>query len=135
LQNNNKAVFDAGAGFLYFDGTPGKKANFYAGYAASHLTKPTDDFTEKENAKLPMRHTFHAGVKLSLSDNFSLTPNILYLKQGSAEEKMIGAYGQVKAAPETDFLIGANYRFKDAVSPFVGFTHKRLMLAASYDIN
>jgi len=65
----------------------------------------------------------------------SLTPNLLYLRQGTAEEKAIGAYAQMKAGLETDFLLGANYRFKDAVSPFVGFTHKRIVLGVSYDVN
>ena len=32
-------------------------------------------------------------------------------------------------------LIGANYRFEDAISPFFGFTYKNMMLGASYDIN
>ena len=135
LSNKNVTSFDAGAGILYFDATPGKKANFYAGYAASHLTKPKDNFASDEKAVVPMRHTIHAGIRLKLSEMLSLTPNALYLKQGTAEEKMVGAYLQVKAATETDFLIGANYRFEDALTPFVGFTHKRMVLGASYDIN
>jgi hypothetical protein len=32
-------------------------------------------------------------------------------------------------------MIGANYRFEDAISPFVGFTYKNMVLGASYDIN
>jgi type IX secretion system PorP/SprF family membrane protein len=135
LKNKNATSFDAGAGFLYFDATPNKKANFYIGYAASHLTKPTDDFSGTGKEKLPMRHTIHAGVRLRMSDVVSLTPNALYLRQGNAEEKTIGAYAQLKAGTLTDFLIGANYRFDDAISPFVGFTHKRIVLGVSYDVN
>ena len=135
FRNNNASSFDAGAGILYFDATPGKKANFYAGYSASHITKPTDDFSGKANSTLPMRHTIHTGVKLKVNDVFSITPNVLYLKQGTAEETMLGAYGQLKAGPETDLMIGANYRFDDALSPFVGFTHKGMVLGVSYDIN
>ena len=135
LKNNNASSFDAGAGFLYFDATPGKKANFYAGYAASHLTKPTDDFSGKDDATMPVRHTMHAGVRIKLSEMVSLTPNALYLRQGSAEEKMLGAYAQIKAGTETDFLLGANYRFNDAMTPFVGFTHKKFVLGVSYDVN
>ncbi|MEP7163152.1 MAG: PorP/SprF family type IX secretion system membrane protein [Ferruginibacter sp.] len=135
LKNKNASSFDAGAGILYFDGTANRKANFYIGYAASHITKPTDDFSGKANDKLPMRHTAHAGVRLKLSDVVSITPNVLYLRQGNAEEKTIGLYAQLKAAAETNFLIGANYRLKDAVSPFVGFTHKSIVLGVSYDVN
>jgi hypothetical protein len=32
-------------------------------------------------------------------------------------------------------MLGANYRFNDAASPFVGFTYNNMMLSASYDIN
>lgn len=135
LKNNTASSFDAGAGLLYFDATPGKKANFYAGYAASHLTKPTDDFSGSGDETLPMRHTIHAGVRLKLSEMLSITPNALYLRQGNAEEKMLGAYAQIKAGMETDFLLGANYRFDDALTPFVGFTHKKFVLGVSYDVN
>ena len=135
LKTKSASSFDAGAGILYFDATPNRKANFYIGYAASHITKPTDKFSGTGKASLPMRNTVHAGVRLKLSDVVSITPNILYLRQGNAEEKAVGLYTQLKAAPETNFLIGANYRLEDAISPFVGFTHKRIVLGVSYDIN
>jgi hypothetical protein len=70
-----------------------------------------------------------------LSDLVSLTPNILYLKQGTAQEKMVGAYARLIAAPGTDLMLGANYRFNDALSPFVGFSHKNMVLGVSYDVN
>jgi Bacteroidetes-specific putative membrane protein len=126
---------DAGAGILYYDAEPGKKANLYGGFSVSHLTRPDDKFTETGNARIPMRYTFHAGVRLALSDVFSLTPNALYLMQGKAQEKMVGAYGQLKAGPATDIMLGANYRFDDAISPYVGFMHNNLMLGVSYDVN
>jgi hypothetical protein len=82
-----------------------------------------------------MRFTGHAGVRLAISPQFSITPNFLYLSQGTATEKMIGAYGQFKTTADVDLMIGANYRFEDAISPFFGFTYKNMMLGASYDIN
>ncbi|HNU15312.1 MAG TPA: type IX secretion system membrane protein PorP/SprF, partial [Chitinophagaceae bacterium] len=71
----------------------------------------------------------------TLSERFSITPNFLYLSQGSATEKMAGAYSQYKATSDVNLMIGANYRFEDAISPFFGFTYKNMMLGASYDIN
>ncbi len=82
-----------------------------------------------------MRYTAHAGVKLALSETFSLTPNALYLRQGNASEKMVGAYAQLKASDNTEFLLGGNYRFKDAIVPFAGFYYKSIVLGLSYDIN
>lgn len=132
----SSTVFDAAAGVVYYDAAPGKKANIFAGFSASHLTQPEDPFTNGPvKAKLPMRYTLHGGVKLNLSENFNLVPNALYLRQGTAEEKMIGAYGQIKVSEVMDFLVGVNYRFKDAVVPFAGLYYKSMTLGFSYDAN
>lgn len=135
INQNSSSSFDAGAGVLYFDGEAGKKTNFFAGYSAGHLTRPEDKFRAFGDSRVPVRHTVHAGLKFNLSETFSLTPNLLYLKQGSASEKMIGAYGQYKVTPATDLMLGANYRFNDAFSPYIGFTFRNTVLGASYDIN
>ena len=135
LSNRNVSTFDMGAGVLYFDATSNRKANMYVGYAVSHLTKPTDKFSGSGDATLPMRHTIHGGVRIKVNETLSITPNALYLRQGNAQETMLGVFGSIKAATETDILAGANYRFDDAISPFVGFSHKRFVLGVSYDIN
>jgi type IX secretion system PorP/SprF family membrane protein len=136
LSTNSSMSFDAGAGIAYFDGTPGKTANVFAGFSAFHLTQPQDPFiTAGTNEKLPVRYAIHGGVKLNLSETFSLIPNIVYLRQGNAEEKMAGAYAQLTINETTDFLAGANYRFKDAMVPFVGLYYKQMLLGFSYDVN
>jgi type IX secretion system PorP/SprF family membrane protein len=127
--------FDMGAGAMYFDANPDKKANIYGGFSAGHITGTTDIFSSNAvKPKLPVRYTVHGGVKLKMSDKFSLTPNFLYLTQGTAQEKMLGAYGQLKASDDFDLLFGANYRFEDAVVPFAGFYYKNIVLGLSYDI-
>lgn len=135
LTRTSANSFDAGAGLLYFDAQPGKKMNFFGGFSASHLTRPEDKFGSSGDARLPVRYTVHAGIRIMLSDVLSITPNGLFLQQGSATEKMLGAYAQLKADNDFDFLVGANYRFKDAVSPYVGFYYKSFVLGASYDVN
>jgi type IX secretion system PorP/SprF family membrane protein len=132
----SSAVFDAGAGVVYYDATPGKKSNVFAGFSASHLTQPEDAFTNGPvKGKLPIRYTVHGGVKLNLSDAFNLVPNALYLRQGTAEEKMLGAYGQIKSSEFFDFILGFNYRFNDAMVPFTGFFYKNMTMGFSYDAN
>ena len=131
----SSTMFDMGAGALYIDGKPGKKANFYGGVAVSHLTQPEDDFIQDVEAKLPMRLTLHGGLRIAVNENWSITPNVLYLAQGNARETMVGAYAQVMVAPTSDFLFGANYRVNDAFSPYIGFYHKNFVLGASYDVN
>jgi type IX secretion system PorP/SprF family membrane protein len=128
-------MFDMGAGVLYIDGKPGKKANLYGGVAVAHLTQPTDNFIKDADAKLPMRVSLHGGLRYVVNENWSITPNFLYMTQGNAKETMLGAYAQMKASETSDFLFGANYRFKDAFAPYVGFNHKNFVLGASYDFN
>ncbi len=135
INKTSATSFDASVGILYYDGQPGKKANLFGGISAAHLTRPTDKFSVGEDERLPLRYTFHAGVRIAMSESVSLTPNALYLRQGTASEKMIGAYLQAKVNNETDFMIGANYRFKDAMAPFVGFVYQNLVLGVTYDVN
>ena len=131
---NQSLVLDIGAGVLYYDAQPGKKANIYGGFSVAHLNQPEDAFVQNRKEKLPMRFTVHGGVRLVLSDVLSFTPNLMYTRQGNAEEKMIGGYVQLKAIENTEVLLGANVRLKDAISPFVGFYHKNMVLGVSYDI-
>lgn len=135
ISNPSATSFDAGAGALYYDATPGKQANVFAGFSASHINQAENRFAAVINEKMPIRYTLHGGVKLRLNDQLSLTPHVLYLRQSKAEEKVIGAYAQLRAAATTDLLLGLNCRFKDAFTPYVGVTHNNLVFSASYDIN
>lgn len=136
IAKNNATAFDAGAGLFYYDAAPGKKSNFFAGLSATHLTMPEDKFSSNSADKLPIRYTFHTGIRLVINDHFSITPNALYLKQRTASETMIGAYAQMKApAANTDFLVGLNYRINDAISPYAGFNYKNFTVGLSYDVN
>jgi type IX secretion system PorP/SprF family membrane protein len=135
FNRTNATDLDASFGVMYFDAEPGKKSNIFAGASLSHLTEFDDRFSGTGTQSFPMRVTLHGGVRFTLNEVFSVTPNFLYLDQGSANEKMIGAYGQYKVNANTDFMLGANYRVDDAISPFIGFTNKGLMMGFSYDIN
>lgn len=135
LNKTSAIAFDAGVGAVYYDGTPGKKANLFGGISAYHLTQPQDPFLAGEHEKMPMRLTAHGGLKYNVNENVSITPNVLYMRQGNSQEKMVGAYAQMKVDETTDFLLGANYRFKDALSPYAGVYYKNYMISVSYDIN
>lgn len=135
LTKTSATVFDAGVGLSYFDGDPDKKVSFYGGLSAFHLTKPQDPFINSSIKKyLPVRSVVHAGARISMGENLSLTPNILYMGQGEAREWMIGFFGQMRANESTDLLWGANIRPGDAVSPYLGVAFQQFMLGASYDV-
>jgi type IX secretion system PorP/SprF family membrane protein len=136
LANKNNTAVDVAAGIFYYDAMPGRKANFFGGASVTHLTRPKDKFSSADGQEvIPVRSIVHGGVRIALNETVSLTPNVLYMQQGSASEKMIGAYAQYKMNPQTDLIGGINYRIQDAIAPFVGFTHKSLMLGVSYDVN
>jgi type IX secretion system PorP/SprF family membrane protein len=135
LNKTSGSNFDAGAGIVYYDATPGKKMNLFAGLSAYHLTQPEDPFTNgPELTKMPVRLTAHGGAQFNISEGLSITPNLLYMRQGKASEKMIGAYVQSNINEDADFLIGANYRFKDAIVPYAGVYYKNFVLGLSYDV-
>jgi type IX secretion system PorP/SprF family membrane protein len=136
IAQTSSSVLDIGAGLSYFDASPDKKANLFAGVAAFHLTRPEDPFFVSNAKKfLPVRYAFHAGARVSLSERASITPNILYMRQGTASEKMVGLFTQLNVNDFTDLLAGVNYRFEDAVVPYVGVAFQNFVLGVSYDVN
>lgn len=129
-------VLDLGAGAFYYDEDPDKKVNFFGGFSASHLNRPRDNFfTYGQDVKWNLRYNLHAGAKVMLSENTSIVPNMVYVKQAAASEFMIGGYFQFMATEDVDFMTGANYRLKDAVYPYLGFNFNNLMIGVSYDVN
>jgi type IX secretion system PorP/SprF family membrane protein len=135
----SSTIFDAGAGISYADGRFDRKVNLFAGVAAFHLTEPVESFVTagsvNTKAFVPRRYVAHAGARIQVNDNLSVTPNVLFMKQGTAQEKMLGVFGQVRANDYTDVMIGMNYRFRDAISPYVGIAFQGFMVGASYDVN
>jgi type IX secretion system PorP/SprF family membrane protein len=129
------SAFDMSVGAFYYDAMPGKKLNAFGGFSLSHLTKPKTSFTNNGNEIYPMRTTLHGGVRIAVNSTLNITPNFLYMSQGQATEKMLGATGQYKYNATTDLMAGINYRFQDAIAPFIGFTYNNYMFGACYDIN
>ena len=130
------STLDVGSGIAYYDGTPGRKVAMYGGVSAFHLTRPEDPFLNGGDKKrMPVRYAMHLGARINLSENFDLIPNLLYMRQGNAQEKMVGGYAQMFGSKDTDLMFGVNYRFDDAISPFFGVYHKGVTLGLSYDTN
>ncbi len=130
-----QTVLDLGAGIFYHNGNTESKASFYGGAAVFHLNKPKDPFVSANDLPfIPLRLTVHGGVIVWLSDYASVVPNFLYLKQGTATEKMAGTYLKLFVNETTDFMIGGNYRFGDSFSGFAGVTFNQFTVGASYDV-
>lgn len=134
----SSTTLDLGAGALYYDATPDKKTNAFGGFSVFHINKPKDPIISTQSTELntiPMRYTLHGGVSFNISENFSVIPHAMYMRQGTASEMMLGTYLQLNVNSETDLMVGAYYRHKDAFAPFVGFDYKNFIVGLSYDAN
>jgi len=131
-------TLDIGAGALYFDATPDKRTNAFGGFSVFHINRPKDPIVSSQSTELntiPLRYVVHGGLSFNLFDRTTIVPHFLYMHQGTASEAMLGTYVQLNVNAETDMMIGAYYRFKDAIAPFVGFDYKNFIVGISYDAN
>jgi type IX secretion system PorP/SprF family membrane protein len=137
-QVKQSTVADIGAGVLYYDASPDKKASFFGGFSAFHLTRPKDPFFSRTPVDLqyiPVRYTAHAGVSYQLQSRTTIVPSVMYMRQGTASEFIVGTYLQLYVDPVTDFMFGGYYRVNDAVAPFAGVNWKDFLFGISYDFN
>ena len=131
-------TLDIGAGALYYDTYADKKTHAFGGFSVYHLNKPKDPIISSGSTELntiPMRYVLHGGISYTISNRARIIPHALYMRQGTASEKMIGTYLQYTVNEETDIMVGAYYRFKDAIAPYIGFDWKDFVVGVSYDAN
>lgn len=134
--NTHATVFDAGAGVFYYDGNPTSNANLFGGLSVGHLSRAKDPFaTVGSDARIPLRYTVTAGVRIKASEFFDITPHAIYIRQQEAEEKAIGGYSEFKLQNDRGFILGAMCRFKDAAIANIGYHVNSLIMGASYDFN
>lgn len=134
FSSSNTLVPDVNFGVMYFDGDNDKQINPFVGVSANHLTRPIDHFIGND-VRIPIRYTAHGGTRIKISDALDITPNALYMRQGTARELSVGAYAQYYVNPETDLMFGSNYRQEDASIIYVGMHIKNIAFGVSYDIN
>ena len=135
FSNTSVLSFDAGVGVAYFDAVPDKVCSWFGGVAASHINSPASPFLYGGGGEhLPIKYSANGGVRVRVSDGVNWVPSVLYMREGSFTEKMIGSYLQLYAGESTDVMLGANWRTGDAVIPFAGFYYKGLTLGVSYDV-
>lgn len=132
---------DIGAGAIAY------MRNWWAGMAFHHLNRPNQSLVDDE-ARLPMRFSFHGGYNYVISQNVkkeqisSVTAVANYKAQGKWDQFDIGAYYRFKI-----ITAGLYYRglplFKnntysqpnhDAVIALIGFQYKDIQFGYSYDL-
>ncbi|MFM1857748.1 MAG: hypothetical protein RLZ05_808 [Bacteroidota bacterium] len=135
LQRTSSSDLDIGAGISYADARELRPVKLFGGVAAFHLNRPQDPFITQSIAQsLPMRFVVHGGIQWSLNERIQLIPQFLIMKQGTAMEQMAGISIRAPFASSTDLVAGVNYRFNDAVAPYLGFGFNQWVLGVSYDV-
>lgn len=111
-----------------------KKFYFYTGVGLFNLIQPFNTFTEGAD-DLMRRVTVNAGFDARLANKFSLLPSFIYQWQAKAMETNVGLSGAFDVSKDFVFYLGAYYRVKDAVIPYMGADFKGVRLGLSYDVN
>jgi len=138
FSRTSSIVPDIGAGILYFDASPEKKRNLFAGFSVYHLNRPKDPIVTDHNTdinRIPIRYSVHGGISFNISSNARVIPHVMYMRQGTAYEAMVGFYGQINVDEVTHFMLGGYYRVHDAIAPYAGIEHKSFVIGLSYDAN
>lgn len=129
---------------LYYDfsaGLLGYSRNFYGGVAAHHLTQPNESLLEGSTSILPMKITVHAGGIIPLQKlserSTSLSPNLLFYKQGDFTQLNIGLYALSRPVTygvwyRTSVTFG-DYAKRDAIIALIGIKQPKYSIGFSYD--
>lgn len=124
---------DFSAGILGFS------EKIYFGFAAHHLTEPNESLVVG-TSRLPMKWTGHVGAVIPIDkrnrySESSISPNILYRRQGEFQQLNIGLY--VRKGP---LVGGIWYRgilfsdYRDAFITTVGIQTDVIRFGYSYDV-
>ncbi len=113
------------------------------GFVVGHLNRPQIGFYEGEDLKLDRKYTFHGSAEYhSHSNKVAISPKILWVQHGELRSITLGSefdflvseagkiLGKTK---EVTIELALFYRWKDALSPMLGFNLAGWTIASSYD--
>ena len=113
---------------------------YYAGFAVHHLSRP--QFSENfEMGRIPVKYTINAGAFIPVhkrglvKEDYSVSPNILFRKQGISEQINYGLYFVSKR-----FTAGAWFRqnfhyLPNSLILLAGYDDRKYRLSYSYDFS
>jgi type IX secretion system PorP/SprF family membrane protein len=129
------SVLDMGAGISYMDNSPEKMVNLFGGISAAHINQPYDPFTGSAYKDfVPIRYGAHFGVRATINEQFSLTPNFIFMQQANSREIMGGLFAQYNVNEDVKVYGGGAYRLNDAISVSAGLGFRHFVVGASYDM-
>jgi len=134
--STHATVFDASAGIFYYNDSPQNTTNFYAGFSVAHIALSQDPLvTIGAINPIPLRLTFHTGLRMNMSDRFVLTPHLIYMKDQTNQIRAVGLSSEFKFQDSQSFIAGGMIRINDAAVINAGFRLDKLLLGLSYDFN
>lgn len=143
IANPKMQAWDLGAGLTFSTKAgPENQHAVYAGIALYNLTRPRWNFAQSDPpVARPTRISAGGGAVFEVSETYRITADVNYMKQGTANEVIVGATGIWQRRPgrfeRGAFHIGTGvyYRHEDALIPLVRLRYNGLTLTTTYDIN
>jgi type IX secretion system PorP/SprF family membrane protein len=131
------AYVDVNAGVLY-NGTTNGDNNVYLGASMYHINGHKETFNNGEYF-LQSRVTLQAGGRFPIGDLNAVHFSVNHSQQASAKNTMIGGAYELNLSSDYDnhsnLYLGAWYRLKDAVIPYIGLEFGDFQVGTSYDVN
>jgi type IX secretion system PorP/SprF family membrane protein len=132
--NINYVTLQAGLNYAYY---PTENAYFNVGISASHINQPRETFFSETatDSRIAPRYTAFVNGSFRVHELWIVNPNIYVSKMKNAYETVVGMNAQRNLSGDgnTQLIIGAYYRMKDAMIPMVGFQQSGYKLTFSYD--
>ena len=141
--SNSVNYFLVNAG-VSFSQSVSQKFSYVIGLAANNLNQPNEALAKKANSEagLDMRYTGELGMVITLNEQFSLRPALLYQYQATASEFVVGNEFHYALNSKRDdiaftpgLFLGGWYRSGDATMITAGVEFANFRVGVGYDYN
>lgn len=130
----NYFSLQAGLNYAYY---PNENTYLNAGFSASNINRPKESFFTDGlvDTRIATRLTTFLNGSFRTGDAWIVNPNVYVSNQGTAWEVVAGGTAQrdLGGNGNTQLIMGAYYRVKDAVIPVIGVQQSGYKFTFSYD--
>ena len=136
LSNLNFIFPDVAIGIANFY-TLNKNTTLESGIAFYHINKPKQSLTANDAIRLQQKMNMHMAINYTYTDNLSIQPKLLFAKQDTDKEFLLGCDVNYLLEGEQNILLksGIADRLNDAVILYFGAEIEGLSCVVSYDVN
>lgn len=140
FQNGNISYPEVNAGAL-FSSQPNEKFGYLFGVGVNHVHQPNESFLGEDN-KLNTRINAHAAAQIKVGDYSYITPTVLYMLQGNAQQANVGSGFEYELADNVSAFAGGWARLVggingfgiDAIIGVIGVDAYNMRAGLSYDV-